>query len=120
MASIINKTYQPYQMTKLASFGNYKNTETRTGIIRQSFKEIAKLHFAFVNQTISQKHDAIGSKYQDSRIIAIQHNSAINDKLTCKIDDKVYKILDVSPGHDTYISYDLVTLSLNKDRKGGS
>lgn len=118
VASIISKTYQPYQMTRMASFGNYENKESRTGIIKQTFKEVCKLHFAIVHQTISQKYDAINSQYQDARIIAVQHTSAINDKLTCKIDGNVYRILDISPDQDTYISYDLVTLSLIKDKKG--
>lgn len=119
MVSIIQKTYQPYQMNHKASFGNYENVKTRTGIIRQRFKEIAKLHYAVVNQTINQKYDTLGSKYQDSRIIAIQHNPRITDELSCQINGKTYSILDVSAGHDTYVSYDLVTISLAENRKGG-
>lgn len=119
MDKLIRKTYQPYQMAKMAQFGTYENVKSRVGIIRQEFKPKMKLHFAFVNQTLNQKADETGSKYQDSRIIAINHNNSISKDLTCKIGDDVYKILDISPGHDTYISYDLVTLSEVQNRKGG-
>lgn len=119
MNKLISKTYQPYQMAKTAQFGIYENIKSRVGIIRQEFKPQMKLHFAFVNQTLSQKAENNGTEFQDSRIIAVNHNASLSKKLTCKIDDHVYKILDISPGHDTYISYDLVTLSEIENRKGG-
>lgn len=105
-------------MTKTAEFGTYGNKTTRTGIVRQSFQPIMKLHFSVVNQTITQKYETIGSIYQDSRIIAVNHNNNLSDDLVCKIDSQVYKILSISPGHDIYVSYDLITLSAIKNKKG--
>lgn len=115
MATPINpiKTYQPYQMRHIADFGSYPRItmeKDKRGMLRPKFVKELSLHFAYINQTINQKYALIGSKYEDSRIIAVQHNPKLRDTMVCMIDGQEYDVLNISVNDTDYLSYDLVTI----------
>lgn len=107
------KTYQPYQMTKVAEFGGYpKNArkENNRGMMVPQFVKEFSLHYAKINQTISQKYETIGTQFEDSQIIAVQHNGKLKETMICRIENQDYKILNISVNDKDYLSYDLVTI----------
>lgn len=97
----------------VAQFGISESQQNEfTGVSTAEFKQIAKLHYAVRNQTISDRVQAAGTAYQDSVMIVIRHNKdlASRDVLYVKIDDKLYRVINYSINDDTYNALDLLTL----------
>lgn len=114
---IPNKVYQPFQMSHIAEFidpSAVTYVKNKRGMEVAVPKPGMKLHFAYVNQTISQKYQTLGTEYEDSRIIAVQHNPSLTESMQCKIGDQKYSVLNVSVNDSTYLSYDLVTIKAVK------
>lgn len=106
--------YPAYQFNHVALFGISESKQNKyTGVSTSEFKQIAKLHYAVRNQTISDRLQAAGTAYQDSVMIVIRHNRdlASRDVLYVKIDDKLYRVINYSVNDATYNSVDLLTLS---------
>lgn len=106
--------YPAYQFNNVALFGISESQQNKfTGVSTAEFKQIAKLHYAVRNQTISDRLQAAGTAYQDSVMIVIRHNRdlASRDVLYVKIDDKLYRVINYSVNDATYNSVDLLTLS---------
>lgn len=106
--------YPAYQFNHVAQFGISESKQNEfTGVSTSEFKQIAKLHYAVRNQTISDRLQAAGTSYQDSVMIVIRHNRdlASRDVLYVKIDDKLYRVINYSVNDATYNSVDLLTLS---------
>lgn len=106
-------SYQPYQFNHIAEFGVPVSSENPlTGINEPEFKQIAKLHYARRNQTVSDRYQAAGTTYEDTTLIVIRHNKDIasRDVLYVKIDGKLYSVISYSVNNDSYNSADLLTL----------
>lgn len=111
---LVHKIYKPYQMRHKVTFCNLTNKTSGAGINQPILTPAFSLHFAYVKKTLTMKYDALGTNYENSQIIAVQHNDAVNNKLKCIINGQTFDILDVSSDSELYVSYDLITISFNK------
>lgn len=105
--------YPLYQFNHVALFGISESKRNEfTGVSTAEFKQIAKLHYAVRNQTISDRFLAAGTQYQDTLMISIRHNKDLSsrDVLYAKLDNKLYQVINYSINDDTYNALDLLTL----------
>lgn len=113
---------QPYLMQKVCTFGSYGTSQALSGMTNRVFKPAFKVHFSNVKQTRSQKYELIGTSFENSRVIKIQHGKENSHKLqscTCvQISGVTYDILDVSLDEDSYVTYDLITIKESKRGAG--
>lgn len=106
--------YQTYMFNHVAIFGISASIQNAfTGASTTEFKQVAKLHYAVRNQSISDRAQVAGTAYQDSVFIVIRHNKDLPkyDVLYVKINDKLYRVINYSVNDQTYNSVDLLTLS---------
>lgn len=109
--------YRPDQFKHMAEFGTIESYENPyTGIEVSEFVPQFKLHYANINTTLSMKYQTIDTQFEGTMNIAIRHNKKVEDSMLVKIDAKEYKIMDLSPSDDGYISYDI--LNIKRTTKG--
>lgn len=118
----IKATYQPYQMSRIVTFGVTKSTKNSAGVSVPKFNPQFDLHFYQVKKTLTQQYLALKTDYQDTINLVVRHDDRIADMTQCQLDGNsnvTYNIVDYSPDNTSYISYDYVTV---KDVKkvGGS
>lgn len=105
--------YNVYQFNNVAEFGIPTSVENPvTGVNMSTFKQIAKLHFARRNQTISDRFQAAGTSYENTVLIVIRHNRTLSRQkvIYVKMDDDLFKCINYSVNNSTYNSLDLLTL----------
>lgn len=105
--------YNAYQFNNVAEFGIPTSVENPvTGVNTSTFKQIAKLHFARRNQTISDRFQAAGTSYENTVLIVIRHNRTLSRQkvIYVKMDDDLFKCINYSVNNSTYNSLDLLTL----------
>lgn len=105
--------YNPYQFNNVAEFGIPTSVENPvTGVNMSTFKQIAKLHFARRNQTISDRFQSAGTSYENTVLIVIRHNRTLSRQkvIYVKMDDDLFKCINYSVNNSTYNSLDLLTL----------
>ena len=105
--------YNAYQFNNVAEFGIPTSVENPfTGVNTSTFKQIAKLHFARRNQTISDRFQAAGTSYENTVLIVIRHNRTLSRQkvIYVKMDDELFKCINYSVNNSTYNSLDLLTL----------
>ena len=105
--------YNAYQFNNVAEFGIPDSVENPfTGVNTSTFKQIAKLHFARRNQTISDRFQAAGTLYENTVLIVIRHNRTLSRQkvIYVKMDDDLFKCINYSVNNSTYNSLDLLTL----------
>ena len=105
--------YNAYQFNNVAEFGIPTSVENPvTGVNTSTFKQIAKLHFARRNQTISDRFQAAGTSYENTVLIVIRHNRTLSRQkvIYVKMDDDLFKCINYSVNDSTYNSLDLLTL----------
>lgn len=105
--------YNAYQFNNVAEFGIPTSVENPvTGVNMSTFKQIAKLHFARRNQTISDRFQSAGTSYENTVLIVIRHNRTLSRQkvIYVKMDDDLFKCINYSVNNSTYNSLDLLTL----------
>ncbi|MFT8425761.1 MAG: phage head closure protein [Liquorilactobacillus sp.] len=111
---LLKTNYQPYQFKKKAIFGTTSSVENSAGVNVPTFVGQFALHYATIKNTIDQKYQALGTKYENTLIIAVKHDSRVNDSLECQLDGITHEIVDVSSDDSMYLSYDLITIKKTK------
>ena len=105
--------YPAYQFNHVALFGISESKQNEfTGVSTAEFKQIAKLHYAVRNQTISDRFQAAGTSYENTVLIVIRHNRTLSRQkvIYVKMDDDFFKCINYSVNNSTYNSLDLLTL----------
>ncbi|WP_311408373.1 phage head closure protein [Liquorilactobacillus uvarum] len=117
--------YTPAQMSNKADFGSVQSVKNQfSGANIPTFVKQFTLHYASIKRTLTQTYMIQGTQFQDTQIIAVQHNSKISDLdktlMRIQINGDAYKIVDASldDSTDDYIKYDFITIA--KDKKGGA
>lgn len=108
--------YKPSDFNKRAQFGSIKTvTNPNTGGKSKVFVAEITLHYAPKKRTLTQQYTILGTNLEDTILIVIRHNKALNKKLLVKLSDgKYYDIVGTSPDDsNNVITYDIVTLKLN-------
>jgi len=109
--------YKPSDFNKRAQFGSIKTvTNPNTGGKSKVFVAEITLHYAPKKRTLTQQYTILGTNLEDTILIVIRHNKALNKKLLVKLSDgKYYDIVGTSPDDsNNIITYDIVTLKLNQ------
>lgn len=66
---------------------------------------------AIRRRTLNQQYQAIGTTVEDSIVIGVRHDDAINKTMGVTLDGVNYKILDISADEsNNYLTYDLITI----------
>lgn len=109
--------YKPSDFNKKAQFGTIKSGfNPKNGNTIKQFVPQIVLKYAPKIRTLTQQYTILGTKLEDTILIVIRHNKAINGKLIAKLaDGQYYDIVSVSPDDsNNIITYDIVTFTLNK------
>lgn len=116
-----NKSFQyaPYRLDHLATFGKSKSKKLPSGVSKPDIDPVATLHYASVKRTLTQTYDLVGTRLDNTKVIAVAHNLDIADCSLVKIGETLYNIIDLSLDEDSYyLTYDLITIQDIK--KGGN
>ena len=106
-----------YKFRHVAVFGIPDSKEDPlTGITssdRSTFKPIKRKHYARKKQTLSDRYQAIGTRYQDVTIILIRHDVELarQEVLQVNLAGDLYDVISYSPDDDGFESLDMLTLS---------
>lgn len=113
---------KPHQLNHRAHFGTVKQTTNpNTGAPRKAFVESFALWAEFRTRTMNQLFAARQAGMDETRTIAVRHNTGLDEQLRVTLDsDKtMYKIVNIS--HDdtnNYLAFDFVTLEKTDAVKG--
>ena len=112
-----NDKYKPSDFHKKAQFGSIQTvTNPNTGGKTKVFVAEMTLRYAPKKRTLTQQYTILGTDLEDTILIVIRHNKALNKKLLVKLPDGLsYDIVGISPDDsNNIITYDIVTLKLNQ------
>ncbi|WP_273707179.1 phage head closure protein [Leuconostoc mesenteroides] len=112
--------YKPSDFNKKAQFGTIKSGyNPKNGNSIKQFVPQIGLKYAPRTRTMSQQYTIAGTKFEDTILIVVRHNKAINKKLIVMLPDKAYyDIVGISPDDsNNIITYDIITLKLNTSIK---
>lgn len=112
--------YKPSDFNKKVQFGSVKTTQNpKTGSPIRNFVPDKILRYAPRNRTMTQQYSLLGTKLEDTIIIVTRHNPVTSNSLLAKLaDGKYYDVIGSSPDDsNNIITYDIVTLKLNKSIK---
>ena len=108
--------YKPSDFNKKAQFGTVKTGyNPKNGNSIKRFVSQIGLKYAPRTRTMTQQYTIAGTKLEDTILIVIRHNKAVNKKLIVMLPDKTYyDVVGISPDDsNNVITYDIVTLKLN-------
>ena len=108
--------YRPYLFNQIADFGRPKTVTNRNnGMQVAKFVKEFSLHVFPQKTTLNRLYETIGTQYEDSITLVIQHNPKVNDSLQVVYKGKTYKIINISVDDSAnYVTYDFLTLQLIK------
>ncbi|GAP01410.1 head-tail joining protein [Fructobacillus fructosus] len=109
--------YKPSDFNKIVRLGSIESVPNEiNGNLMETFVEDMKLHYAPKTRTMTQQYTLLGTKLEDTILIVIRHNSAVQDKMLAQLpDNKYYEIVGISPDEsNNIIKYDIVTLKLSQ------
>ncbi|WP_056960183.1 phage head closure protein [Liquorilactobacillus satsumensis] len=112
--------YSPSDMVKKANFGGVQSVKNKfSGANVPTFVKQFTLHYKDIKRTLTQTYMLQGTELQDTKIIAVRHNSKLVDTMKVQISGDSYDIKDISvDDSNDYITYDLITIA--KVKKGGA
>lgn len=108
--------YKPSDFNRKAQFGTVKTGyNPKNGNPITQFVSQIGLKYAPRTRTMTQQYTIAGTTLEDTILIVIRHNKAVNKKLIVMLPDKTYyDIVGISPDDsNNVITYDIVTLKLN-------
>ncbi|MBD9363843.1 phage head closure protein [Leuconostoc mesenteroides] len=108
--------YKPSDFNKKVQFGTVKSVvNPNTGQKVKQFVSQIGLKYAPRTRSMTQQYSITGTSLEDTILIVVRHNKAINKKLIVMLPDKTYyDIVGISPDDsNNVITYDIVTLKLN-------
>lgn len=111
---------KPSDFNRWIQFGTTKDELDASGNFYQStFVPALTLWCAPHTRTLNQQYQIANTELEDTIIVAIRHNSGVNDTYLVNYKSETYKIVSISPDDsNSYIAYDLITLK--KVKKAGS
>ncbi|WP_294976393.1 phage head closure protein [uncultured Leuconostoc sp.] len=109
--------YKPSDFNKKIKLGTVKSVmNPNNGNSVPTFVLQLTLRYTPKLRTMTQQYTIMGTKLEDTIMVVIRHNKALNDKLIAQLPDGTYyDIVGISPDDsNNIITYDIVTLKLNQ------
>lgn len=95
-----------------ADFGTVEsNQNPNNGSIKKTFVKQFSLWYAPKTRTLNQQYQIQGTPLDNTKVIVVRHNTAVEGIKVAQIDGVMYDIVQYSPDEsNSIIAYDFVTL----------
>lgn len=105
-------TFKPSDFNRKADFGTVESKQNpNNGSIKKTFVKAFGLWYAPKTRTLNQQYQVQGTSLDNTKLIVVRHNAALENIKTAQIDGVMYDIVQYSPDEsNSIISYDFVTL----------
>lgn len=102
-----------------AEFGTIE-TDTSQYAPVEAFVPQFKLWTGIRMRTLAQSATLAGTRYEDTRVLVVQHNPRLSDSLLVKFRGTIYTIVSVSPDERLgFPRFDLITVKRRTKNGGG-
>lgn len=103
---------RPAQFNRKVDFGNVESSQNpNNGSIKKTFVKAFSLWCAPRHRTLNQQYQIQGTALDNTKVIVVRHNKAVEGIKMAQIDGVMYDIVQYSPDEsNAIISYDFVTL----------
>lgn len=105
-------TFKPADFNRKADFGTVESKQNpNNGSIKKTFVNQFSLWYAPKTRTLNQQYQIQGTALDNTKVIVIRHNPAVEGVKVAQIDGVMYDIVQYSPDEsNAIIAYDFVTL----------
>ena len=105
-------TFKPSDFNRKADFGTVKTVQNPdNGSIKKTFVKQFSLWYAPKTRTLNQQYQIQGTALDNTKIIVVRHNAAVEGIKVAQIDSVMYDVVQYSPDEsNAIIAYDFVTL----------
>ncbi|WP_270319194.1 phage head closure protein [Weissella confusa] len=105
-------TFKHSDFNRKADFGTVESKQNpNNGSIKKTFVKQFSLWYAPKTRTLSQQYQIQGTALDNTKVIVVRHNPAVEGVKVAQIDDVMYDIVQYSPDEsNSIIAYDFVTL----------
>lgn len=95
-----------------ADFGTVESKQNpNNGSIKKTFVKQFSLWYAPKTRTLNQQYQIQGTPLDNTKIIVVRHNTAVEGIKVAQIDGVMYDIVQYSPDEsNSILAYDFVTL----------
>lgn len=102
----------PFELNGRADFGTVKTVQSPdNGAMKKTFLKSFSLWYASKTRTLNQQYQIQGTALENTKVIIVRHNSAIEAIKVVQIDKILYDLVNYSPDEsNNYNTYDFVTL----------
>lgn len=104
--------FKPSDFNNKADFGTVESSQNpNNGSIKKAFVKQFSLWYAPKTRTLNQQYQIQGTALDNTKVIVVRHNTAVEGIKVAQIDSVMYDIVQYSPDEsNAIISYDFVTL----------
>ena len=105
-------TFKASDFNHKADFGTVESKQNpNNGSIKKTFVKQFSLWYAPKTRTLNQQYQIQGTALDNTKIIVVRHNAAVEGIKVAQIDSVMYDIVQYSPDEsNAIIAYDFVTL----------
>ncbi|OJF02728.1 hypothetical protein BKY29_10470 [Weissella confusa] len=105
-------TFKPSDFNHKADFGTVESRQNpNNGSIKKTFVKQFSMWYAPKTRTLNQQYQIQGTALDNTKIIVVRHNAAVEGIKVAQIDSVMYDIVQYSPDEsNAIIAYDFVTL----------
>ncbi|QDJ59068.1 head-tail adaptor protein [Weissella hellenica] len=105
-------TFKPSDFNHKADFGTVKTVQNPdNGSMKKTFVKQFSLWYAPKTRTLNQQYQIQGTALDNTKVIVVRHNTAVEGIKVAQIDSVMYDIVQYSPDEsNAIIAYDFVTL----------
>lgn len=105
-------TFSPSNFNRKADFGTVESKQNpNNGSIKKTFVKQFSLWYAPKTRTLNQQYQIQGTALDNTKVIVVRHNKAVEGIKVAQIDGVMYDIVQYSPDEsNAIIAYDFVTL----------
>lgn len=104
--------FKPSDFNHKAYFGTVESKQNPdNGSIKKTFVKQFSLWYASKTRTLNQQYQIQGTALDNTKVIVVRHNPAVEGVKVAQIDSVMYDIVQYSPDEsNAIIAYDFVTL----------
>nr|WP_318276618.1 phage head closure protein [Weissella confusa] len=104
--------FKPSDFNHKADFGTVESRQNpNNGSIKKTFVKQFSMWYAPKTRTLNQQYQIQGTALDNTKIIVVRHNAAVEGIKVAQIDSVMYDIVQYSPDEsNAIIAYDFVTL----------
>ena len=105
-------TFKPSDFNRKVDFGTVVSKQNpNNGSIKKTFVKQFSLWYAPKTRTLNQQYQIQGTALDNTKVIVVRHNTAVEGIKVAQIDSVMYDIVQYSPDEsNAVITYDFVTL----------